>query len=85
MATLPPVRYELPIDMHVSMTNIVDVEAETTYRKCTTTIWVQEDTDNLVSHHYEAWFIWFDGDFIGLIRGPDGPSRPTIDGTVVDP
>lgn len=56
MATSPPVYYGLPIEMHVPVIDIVDVKSEITYRKCTTTIWVQEDTNKLVLNRYEAWF-----------------------------
>lgn len=40
MAMPPPVRHRLPVDVHVYVTDIVDVEAKTTYYRCTITIWV---------------------------------------------
>lgn len=65
--------FGLPVDMEVFVTDIIDVEKDVTYRRCTTMIWVEEGPDNLVPHRYIAWYIWFDGDLVRPLRGFDGP------------
>lgn len=81
----PPARHGLPIDMHVSAVDIVDIEADTTYLRCTTTVWVQEDADNLVPHRYQAQLIWFNGDLVSPIRGFKRPPSFMADRTAKDP
>ena len=45
------------------------------------TIWVQEDANELVSHRYNAWFIWFDGDLLGPLLEVSRPPRAANDNT----
>lgn len=80
MALPPPLCHSLPVEMHVTVTDIVDVENDVTYWKCSTTVWVQEDANEMVPHRYVAWFILMDGDLIGPLLGFSGPPGITGNG-----
>lgn len=75
--------------MHVSIVDIVEVESEATYHKFTTTVWMQEDANDLVPHRYVAWFIWFDGDLLWSLfdfGGPPGAANDdALEGTMGRP
>lgn len=57
MTTPTPKRFGLPIEIKMPVTDIIDVEEDVAYRRCTTTIWVEEGMDNLISRHYIAWYV----------------------------
>lgn len=80
MALPPPICLDLPIQMHVRIVDIVDVETETTCRKYNTTIWVQESADEMILHRYETWFVLLDGDVIVPLLGFSGPLGVIGDG-----
>lgn len=73
---LPSIHPSLPIDMVTTMTDIIDLEGNITYRKYTTIVWVQEGINTLVPHVYKAWCLIFDGDVLGPIEGLIPPVDP---------
>lgn len=64
MATPPSKHFGLPIDMEMSIVDIIDVEEDAAYHRCITTIWVEKGLDNLVPHRYIARYVWFDRDIV---------------------
>ena len=79
MAMPPPIRFGRPVEMHVRVVDIVDVEADVTYQKYSMTVWVQVNANDMVPHRYVTWFVLMDGDEVGPIEGYNGPSRAGVE------
>lgn len=67
--------FDLLVKIDGSIVDIIDVGTEITYRKLVFIVQVDEGLDELVLHRYKVQHAWFDGDWVGPLRGFNGPNH----------
>ncbi|XP_056173026.1 uncharacterized protein LOC130139641 [Syzygium oleosum] len=69
----PPTRFGNPVEKRAEVLTVIDARKGRAYRRITTYVMVDEGLTDLVPHLYVAWHGYTDGEWVGPLRGFNGP------------